>query len=467
MARSEWSDEEFRRRMREHVEHYCDFDASIWGNLEEKLFYMRGDFGSTEDIEHLRERIEGLRSEIGIPDNLIFHLATPPSLFGTLTEQLERTGLLNRSAETGDMGKLGWRRLVIEKPFGADRASAQRLHQRLVKVVDEHQIFRIDHFLGKETVQNMLVFRFANPSFEPIWNHHYIDQIQITVAEDIGINTRGTFYEKTGVLRDMVQNHLLQLLCIVAAEPPVAYDARSLRDETVKVLRAIRAPSSAEVVVGQYGPGAVDGRNVVGYRAEDQVAEDSRTATFAALRLEIQTGRWAGVPIYLRTGKRMARKLTEISVHFKPTATPMFSVASNRSLHKNVLTFRLAPHEGILHTFIAKQPGSEICLTPVTSRFLYADAFGIKSPPRAYAWLILDVMKGDQTLFAREDWVEQSWTIVDPIVERLRADPPHDLPNYVAGSWGPEAAEALLEREGRGWDCPDVEGSAGPGSVRV
>lgn len=455
MAKSSWSDGDFRKRMRAHVERECDFDASVWDRLAGQLYFIDGDFSSAQDFQTLRDRIEGLRAELDIPNNLFFHLATPPSFFGTIAEQLDRAGLAKAASEQSVDDAAGWRRIVIEKPFGEDRDSARALHRDLLAVFDERQIYRIDHFLGKETVQNMLVFRFANPSFEPIWNRHYIDHVQITVAEDIGINTRGAFYEKTGVVRDMVQNHLLQLLCMVAVEPPIAYDARALRDETVKVLRAIRPPQPEDIVCGQYDSGSLDGQDVAAYRDEDDVAEDSETSTFAALRLDIQTGRWAGVPFYLRTGKRMARKLTEISVHFKPTACPMFPVADDSALHKNVLTFRLAPDEGIVHTFIAKQPGSEICLTPVASRFLYADAFGIESPPRAYAWLILDVMEGEQTLFAREDWVDQAWAIVDPIVERLQADPPQDFPNYAAGSWGPPAAAELLERDGRTWDARD------------
>jgi glucose-6-phosphate 1-dehydrogenase len=450
----QWSDDDFRRQMRGYLEQGDDFDADAWRGFAGRLHYLPGDFTSKEDFRRLGERIARLEEELGLPDNLYFHLATPPAFFGRVAENLDRAALARPERASGS----GWRRIVIEKPFGADRTSARALHDELQTVFRENQIYRMDHFLGKETVQNMLVFRFANPSFEPIWNHRFIDHVQITVAEDIGIGTRGAFYERTGVVRDMVQNHLLQLLCLTAVEPPTGYQEQSLRDETVKVLRAINPPGPKECVFGQYGPGAVHGQEVVGYRDEADVAPDSAMPTFAAIKLKVDNWRWVGVPFYLRTGKRLAAKSSEVSVHFKPTAYPMFAVASGRPLYKNVLTFRLQPEEGILQTFVAKQPGAEICLTPVTSRFLYADAFGVTSPPRAYAWLILDVMEGEQTLFAREDWIEQAWTIVDPIVQRLENHPLEDQPNYVAGSWGPTAASALLERDRRLWDTPTTSG---------
>jgi glucose-6-phosphate 1-dehydrogenase len=296
----------------------------------------------------------------------------------------------------------------------------------------------------------MLVFRFANPSFEPIWSNRYIDHVQITVAEDIGIGTRAGFYESTGVVRDMIQNHLLQLLCMTAVEPPVSYDARSLRDETVKVLRAIHPPEPEDAVYGQYGEGLVNGKRVSGYRQEEGVDDASTTATFAALKLEVDNWRWSGVPFYLRTGKRMAQKLTEVAVHFKPTPHLMFDPEKRTPVHRSLVVFRLQPEEGILQTFVAKQPGPRICLTPVTSQFRYADAFGITSPPRAYGWLILDVMEGDQTLFAREDWVDQAWAIADPVVRRGE-EAGREFPNYDAGSWGPVESAELLDRDGRSW----------------
>ncbi len=454
LARSEWSDEEFRRRMRQAVEEGCDFDRRVWDRLAPRIHYQAGDLTTTEDYERLGGRIEELRDEHGIPGNAFFHLATPPSLFGTIAGKLGDSGLARRSSDHSDDGD--WRRLVIEKPFGEDRASARALDRELRSAFDEEQIYRIDHYLGKETVQNMLVFRFANPAFEPIWNRDFIDHVQITASEDIGIGTRARFYEKTGVVRDMVQNHLLQLLCMTAVDPPVYFDGASLRDETVKVLRSVRRLAAEDCVLGQYGPGVVEGEEVPGYRAEKGVDDASTTPTFAALRLELDSWRWAGVPFYLRTGKRLARKLTEVAVFFKPTPHLMFPLEEDRPIRKNVLVFRLQPQEGILQTFIAKQPGPDIRLTPVTSRFLYADAFGGGSPPRAYAWLLLDVMQGNQTLFARADWIDQAWSIVDPIVERHESGPPDDLPNYRAGTWGPDRSHDLLEREGRSWRALQV-----------
>jgi glucose-6-phosphate 1-dehydrogenase len=442
-AQDAWSEDEFRDRMRASVSNRPDFDARRWEAFARRLHYLTGDFTQEADYRELAGRIAALRREAELPDNVFFHLAAPPDFFAIIAERLQGAGLAQTES--------GWRRLVVEKPFGEDRASAGRLQRKLRAVFDEEQIYRIDHFLGKETVQNMLVFRFANPSFEPVWNHRFIDHVQITVAEPLGIGTRGAFYERTGAVRDMVQNHLLQLLCMTAIEPPVAYDAQSLRDETVKVLRAIRPPRADECVCGQYGAGTIGREQVRGYRDEQQVAQDSTTCTFAALKLEVGTWRWSGVPFYLRTGKRLPRKLTEVSVHFKPTPHHMFPSGEEIAQQENVLSFRLQPEEGIVQRFIAKQPGSEMRLTPVTSRFLYADAFGIDTPPRAYAWLLLDVMEGDQTLFTREDWIDRAWSVVDPIVARLEAYPPTGFPNYAAGSWGPQEASGLLARDGRCW----------------
>jgi glucose-6-phosphate 1-dehydrogenase len=343
---------------------------------------------------------------------------------------------------------------VIEKPFGQDRRSARLLDQELRAVFGEEQIYRIDHFLGKETVQNMLVFRFANPGFEPIWNRNYIDHVQITVAEDIGIGTRASFYEQTGVVRDMMQNHLLQLLCMTAMEPPVRYDADSLRDETAKVLDAVAATPvdvHNEAVRGQYGAGAMHGRAVPGYREEAGVPAGSATATFAAIKLALDSWRWAGVPFYLRTGKRMTRKLTEVAIQFRPTPHLMFPIEPDRTSHRSALVFELQPTEGIIQTLAAKQPGPDLAIRTVKMNFGYAEAFGVQEPPRAYAWLLLDAMQGDQTLFARSDWIDKAWQIVDPIVDRWTSEPPDRFPNYAAGAAGPSAAEDLLRRDGRAW----------------
>ncbi len=442
-SRSEWSDEEYRERVRASVERECRFDPDLWDSFASCLYYVPGDFDSSEGVARLAVRLADVMETSGLPDNVFFHLSAPPRFFAPIVKSLGESGLAH--------SERGWRRLVVEKPFGRDLESAVALDRDIHTVFDEPQIFRIDHFLGKETVQNMLVVRFANPGLEPIWNNRFIDHVQITAAESIGIKSRGAFYDRTGVVRDMIQNHLLQLLCMVAIEPPVEYSGTSLRDETVKVLRSIRPITVVDGVLGQYDRGEVEGDEVRAYREEDQVAAESITSTFAALRFRIDNWRWSGVPFYMRTGKRLPEKLTEVAVHFKPTPHMMFAPGSGRPLHTNWLIFRLQPEEGVLNTFVAKQPGPEIALTPVTSTFLYADAFGVEEPPRAYAWLLHDVMQGDQTLFARADWIDEAWRIVDPVIEQWQGKPPEDLPNYASGSWGPSASEALIRSDGREW----------------
>jgi glucose-6-phosphate 1-dehydrogenase len=452
-GRKESDDDALRRRLREAAEAGCDeLDEDLWSRIEQHLYYHRGDFSQARDFAALAERIDGLRAELDLPDNVFFHLAAPPAFFTTIAANLHQAGLAASES--------GWRRLVVEKPFGRDRQSAAELNRELEGLFDEAQIYRIDHFLGKETVQNMLVFRFANPGFEPVWNRDYVDHVQITAAEDLGIGTRASFFESTGVVRDMVQNHLLQLLCMTAMEPPARYDGQSLRDQTVQVLRAIAPPQPRHCVRGQYGSGQVAGEPVSAYREEKGVDPASKTATFAALRLEVDSWRWAGVPFYLRTGKRLARKQTEVAIVFKPTPHQMFPVPEHGARESNVLVFRLQPDEGILRTFVAKQPGPGICLTPVTSRFCYADAFGVDALPRAYAWLIHDVMQGDQTLFARADWIDQAWSIVDPVVERWQEEPAEVLPTYAAGTSGPDAAAELLAVDGRRWRRLERPGEA-------
>ncbi len=443
-ARTEWDDATFRDRMREAVLGRSEVDGSRWESFARRLHYCPADVRSPPggDYADLAREVERLRERHGIPDNVLFHLAVPPSFFTEIPGRLERAGL-TQSEE-------GWRRLVIEKPFGRDRASAVRLNRELQDVFAEDEIYRIDHYLGKETVQNMLVFRFANPGYEPIWNRNYIDHVQITAAEDVGIGDRAGFYEETGVVRDMVQNHLLQLLCITAIEPPVRCLGSSLRDETAKVLQAVEpVEPERDFVAGQYGPGRIDGTEVPGYRGEEGVEPESTTPTFAALELRVDNWRWSGVPFYLRTGKRLPRKLTEVAVHFRPTPHSMFP--GQDDVERNVLAFRLQPEEGIVQRFAAKRPGPRVALEPVRMEFEYARAFGIEEPPSAYAWLLMDAMQGDQTLFARRDWVEHAWSIVDPLVDSWESSPHADLPNYRAGSWGPDGAEALLERDGRSW----------------
>ena len=445
-SRRDWDSAAFRNEMRLAVEESCG-GAEGWDAFARRLSFVRGEAsGPDGDYARLTAAIGEARSAFGIPDNVLFHLAVPPNLFATLAARLGAAGL---AASRG-----GWRRLVVEKPFGHDRASARDLDRQLREVFAEDQIYRVDHFLGKETVQNMLVFRFANPSFEPVWNRNYVDHVQITVAEDLGIGTRAGFYEQIGAMRDMVQNHLLQLLCLTAIEPPVKFDANSLRDETVKVLEAVTvAPVDLEsgAVRGQYGEGQVAGRRVPGYREEDNVPNGAATETFAAIKLTLDNWRWSDVPFYLRTGKRLPRKLTEVAIQFKPTPHRMFPLQSGHPSHGSVLVFQLQPDEGIAQTLAAKQPGPELAVSTVTMNFRYAEAFGVDEPPRAYAWLLLDVMQGDQTLFTRADWIDKAWQIVDPVVERWRSDGPADFPNYPAGSAGPPAADRMMRRDGRQW----------------
>ncbi|MEJ2205034.1 MAG: glucose-6-phosphate dehydrogenase [Gemmatimonadota bacterium] len=443
-SRGDRDDDLFRELMRPGVEEECALREGSWRELASAMYYVAGDFGSADDFATLAARVREVREERGIPDNVFFHMAAPPSFFETIVRGLDGSGLA-RSTD-------GWRRIVIEKPFGEDRASAEELDREVRAVFEEKQVYRIDHYLGKETVQNMLVFRFANPGFEPIWNRNFVDHVQITAAEDVGVGTRGAFYERTGIVRDMVQNHLLQLLCLTAIEPPVGFEADSVRAETVKVLDGLAVTPfdpKEDAVRGQYGPGTVDGVKVAGYREEVEAA--STTPTFAAVRLTLDNWRWAGVPFYLRTGKRLHQKRTQVTVHFRPTPHFMFPGMKREDLGANVLAFRLQPEEGIIHRFLAKRPGPEVSLTPVTMDFAYADAFGVKEPPRAYAWLLMDVMQGDQHLFARADWIEKAWSLVDPLVDHWADTPPEDFPNYAAGTRGPDAAEELLARDGRRW----------------
>ena len=444
-SQSAWDTATYRNEMRVAAEKSCP-GMEEWPAFEPRLSFVRGDATSTsgEAYAALSAEIARVQAAFAIPGNVMFHLAVPPALFGPIARQLRASGLA--------ASEHGWRRLVVEKPFGRDRVTARELDRELRDVFGEDQIYRVDHFLGKETVQNMLVFRFANPSFEPVWNRNYIDHVQITVAEDIGIGTRAAFYEQTGVVRDMVQNHVLQLLCMTAMEPPVNYDAVSLRNETVKVLEAVAVASvdgNAAAVPGQYGEGTIDGQAALAYRQEAGVPAGSTTATYAAIKVAIDNWRWADVPFYLRTGKRLPRKLTEVAIQFKPTPHLMFR-GLGQPIHNSMLVFEVQPDEGIVQTLAAKQPGPDLSMSAVRMNFHYADAFGVEEPPRAYAWLLLDVMQGDQTLFARADWIDKAWQIIDPIVERFAKEGP-SIPVYSAGSSGPAAADELLRRDGREW----------------
>ena len=445
-ARRDYSDESFRNEMHKAVKDLQEYNNETWKDFAKNIFYIVGDFNdaASKSYDELKKKINGLQKENDIKDNILFHLSVPPSYYGMIIQKIKSAGLTASSD--------GWRRVIIEKPFGEDEESARKLDEEVHEVFEEKQIFRIDHFLGKETVQNMLVFRFANPGFEPIWNRNYIDNIQITVAEDIGIGTRGSFYDATGILRDMMQNHVFQLMCMASIEPPVNFDAHSLRTETIKVLDSVcKIDYEKDVVLGQYGPGTVNGKKVKGYREEDKIDEHSRTPTYAALRVYLDNWRWAGVPIYLRTGKRVERKLTEVTIKFKATPHLMFKANKREERMHNILTFRLQPDEGIIYTFTGKRPGAGLILQPVNLNFNYNAAFGLTKTPSSYQWLLHDAMQGDQTLFPRAEWIYKSWSLIDPIIKAWENDSHVVLPNYEANSWGPEDADDLLRFDKRKW----------------
>jgi glucose-6-phosphate 1-dehydrogenase len=393
--------------------------------------------------------VRRIEQERGTGGNRLFYCSTPPSLYPHLVTRLGEAGL-DRSPE----GTGGWTRIIIEKPFGRDLASARALNQIVGAVFSEDQVYRIDHYLGKETVQNILVFRFANGIFEPLWNRNHVDHVQITVGESIGVEARGAYYEEAGALRDMIQNHILQLLCLVAMEAPVTFDAGSVRDEKFKVMRSIRPVAGEEVdlvaVRGQYGSGFVDGQRVKAYREEKGVSGESITETYAALKLRVDNWRWAGVPFYLRTGKRLPKRDSEIAVQFKRTPHLVFRRNPEILAEPNLLVLQIQPDEGMSLSFAAKLPGPELRIKSVNMDFDYGKAFG-GEPPEAYERLLLDAMKGDATLYARSDWVEVAWELLAPIQEAWATGDPRKFPNYEAGTWGPPEADTLIERDGRRW----------------
>ena len=438
----------FRAEIRTSLEKYArllPLDEAAWKSFSERVEYQRLDFGQADGFDRLAEQLDDLDRAHGTRGNRLFYLATQPSQFAEIVGQLGRVGLDHERHDGG------WRRVVIEKPFGRDHASAQKLNREVAKVFRETQVYRIDHYLGKETVRNLLVFRFGNSLFEPIWNRRYVDHVQITVAESLGIENRGAFYEETGAARDVVQNHLLQLLSLVAMEPPATFHADALRDEKVKVLRAITTePAEArDVVRGQYGPGWVAAAQVAGYREEPDVDPQSETETFVAAKLLIDDWRWSGVPFYVRTGKRLPKRVTEIAIQFREVPHKLFASAGSEP-DPNVLAIRIQPDEGIMLRFGAKVPGLGLDVRSVTMDFTYGSAFSVDSPD-AYETLILDALQGDASLFTRADEVEQAWQIVDPIIAAWADAPAPAFPNYSAGSWGPDASDELLAREGRRW----------------
>ncbi len=412
-----------------------------------RLHYQRGDFSDPNTYLQLAERLGQVDKEHTTQGNCLFYLATAPTFFGSIVQHLGRVGLADQSA-----GR--WRRVVIEKPFGHDLDSARAPNRDVKSVLTENQIYRIDHYLGKETVQNILVFRFSNGMFEPIWNRRYIDHVQITNGETVGVEQRGGYFDNAGTLRDMVPNHMMQLISLTAMEPPVSFQADAVRDEQAKILTAIQ-PLSAEDVLhytvrGQYGEGSIGSDKVPAYRAEPGVSPESRTETFVAMKLNIDNWRWAGVPFYLRTGKRMQRRHTEIAIQFKRAPFILFRQTAVHTLQTNQLVIQIQPEEGISLSFGAKVPGPVLRLGSVDMSFEYSKYFGADSYS-GYEVLLYDCMMGDATLFQRADMVEAGWRVVDPVLDVWKALPPRSFPNYAAGTWGPKDADELMDRDGRRW----------------
>jgi glucose-6-phosphate 1-dehydrogenase len=459
VSRREWSDDGFRASMKDAVKEFSTvpFSDDSWESFARGLFYVQGNFDDPVTYAKLSERVAEVDQERGASGNQLFYLATPPSFYEHIVRNLGESGLARRQ-EIYSNPTEGWTRIVVEKPFGHELSSARKLNAALNAVVAESQVYRIDHYLGKETVQNVLAFRFANILFEPVWNRHYVDQVQITVAESLGVENRATYYEEAGALRDMVQSHILQLLSVVAMEPPALFNGDALRDEKVKVLRSVVPPHieaiGDSVVRGQYGPGFIAGTDVPGYREEDGVRTDTRTETFVALKLEIDNWRWNGVPFYIRTGKRLPRRVTEIAIQFKSVPHLMFKLTDGLSLPPNVLTMRIQPDEGITLRVAAKVPGAGTKLQPVRMDFDYGASFG-QAGPDAYVRLLLDAMLGDPTLFARDDEIDAAWTLMQSILDGwARAPASVPLPTYEAGTWGPVEAELLLANDKRTWRRP-------------
>jgi glucose-6-phosphate 1-dehydrogenase len=449
LSRTEMTLDDFRRRMSEDLHQFetrlVEPEKVEW--LTSRLSYMSGDFTDPEFYERLRGLLGEVDEQWGTRCSYLFYLAVPPSQFAPIIQQLGRSGLTRQ--EPGC-----FRRVVIEKPFGHDLESARQLNRDIAEVLDENQVYRIDHYLGKETVQNILAFRFANGIFEPIWNRRYVDHVQITVAETVGVESRGSYYEEAGALRDMVQNHMFQLLALTAMEPPISFAPDVVRDERVKILRALRPISPEEVlrdtVRGQYGPGMIDGKLVPGYRSEPNVEPNSPVETFVALKLSIDNWRWADVPFYLRTGKRLPKRVTEVVIQFKRAPFILFRETPVERLQPNMLVLHIQPDEGISLLFEGKVPGPTMRLGEVVMRFQYADYFGT-TPETGYETLLYDCMTGDSTLFQRSDIVEVGWSVVTPILDVWKALAPRTFPNYPAGTWGPKPADELIQQDNRKW----------------
>jgi glucose-6-phosphate 1-dehydrogenase len=454
LARTEMSDGEFREKMKEAVGQYSEakqVEAEVWNSFAEGLHYLAADIGNSDDYKKLADLLDRIDHERSTSGNRLFYLSVAPRFYAAAVEQLGRAGLTK--AKDGS-----WVRVIIEKPFGTDLESAQQLNKQILEHLDESQIYRIDHYLGKETVQNLLAFRFANGIFEPLWNRHYINHVQITNAESVGVEGRGGYYETAGVVRDMIQNHVFQVLSLVAMEPPAHLGSEAVRDEKIKAMTAARefTPERVrtECVRGQYGPGSIAGQPVPGYREENGVAPDSTTETYAMLTMYFDNWRWAGVPFYIRSGKRLPKRVTEIAIQFLAAPPHLFGAEVMRKVTANQLIIRIQPDEGISLRFAVKVPGQITHIRDVNMDFRYGSSFGVQLA-EAYERLLLDCILGDSTLYARRDMTERGWEIVMPILGEWAATKDEvEFPNYEAGSWGPPEADKLLERQARHWRRP-------------
>ena len=449
MARAPMTTEDFRRKLSQNIHEFGteSVDPALWEWFVRRLYYVSSTFENASGYRELRTLLENVDKEHGTRGNYFYYLATAPEYFSEVIRQLGDVGLVREEG-----GR--WRRVIIEKPFGRDLDSARALDREISQILAERQTYRIDHYLGKETVQNILVFRFANGIFEPIWNRQYVDHVQITVTETVGVELRGGYYDEAGTLRDMVPNHIFQLITLTAMEPPISFEANAVRDEQTKILRAMQPLTPEEVLTrtvrGQYGAGTIDDKRVPAYRAEPKVTPDSTTETYVAVKLSIDNWRWADVPFYLRTGKRMPKRVTEIAIQFKRAPFILFRKTPVEHLTPNRLVLHIQPEEGIDLAFGAKIPGPLVRLGTVNMHFHYKDYFG-STPSTGYERLLYDCMTGDATLFQRADMVEAGWSAVAPILDVWKALPLRGFPNYAAGTWGPKEADELLERDGRQW----------------